>query len=134
MLQLDEACEWRKGTDGLVPATNVATGQIHNDVERDVEKTQLMDPGFVAVEDEKAGHRARGSNPETRNQWRVNGELRSTGAAERSSPKGNGFKLAAAGFEAGAPREEHHADVFQDIAQFGDLAEIQVKLAVNLRL
>jgi hypothetical protein len=35
----------------------VATGEIHDDVERRIEKAKLVDPGFMAVEDEKARHR-----------------------------------------------------------------------------
>jgi hypothetical protein len=32
----------------------VATGEVNDDVERTAEETELVDPGFVAIEDEEA--------------------------------------------------------------------------------
>jgi len=134
LIEVDEASEWRKGTDRFVPARGVAAREIHDDVQWHLQETQLVDPGFVAIEDEEAGHGVPGSYPETRNQWRANRELRSASAAESSGPQGYGFELAAAGFETGATREEHHADILKDIAQFGDLVHVEIELAVNFGL
>jgi hypothetical protein len=66
LIEVDEASEWRKGTDRFVPAARVAAREIHDDVERELKQAKLMDPGFVAIEDEEAGHGSGGSNSETR--------------------------------------------------------------------
>jgi hypothetical protein len=64
---------------------------------------------------------------------RVSSVLRA-GAAESVGKKAYGGELAAAGFEAGAASEEHHADVFEDFAKFRDLAGVRVEFAFDFGL
>lgn len=52
--EADDAGVGGDGAHGFVPAVGVAAGKADDDVHGLIEDAQLVDPGFVAIEDEKA--------------------------------------------------------------------------------
>ena len=53
LFECERARAGRKGAHAGVPALGVSTGETYHDVELGAEDTELVDPGFVAVEDEE---------------------------------------------------------------------------------